>query len=96
MILLTIPVTLLSNLLTKAEETIYWIMRMVIYLWTGMLLFVQVKEIHGYDLGETVKNIFAILFVAAMAVVAMLTIGGILVQGFNFSNEFLRELLGYV
>lgn len=96
MILFTIPVTLLSNLFTKAEESIYWILRVAIYLWTGMLLFIQVKEIHGYDLGEALKNIFAILFVAAMTVVAMLTVGGILVQGFNFSNEFLRELLGYV
>ncbi len=95
LVLLTLPLALLSNVLTKAEESIYWIGRTVVYLWTALLLFIQVKEIHGYEMGETVRNILWILFVAAMAVVAAAAAGGILFQAYNFLNEFFRELLAY-
>ena len=96
LIVLSLPLALLSNVLTLAEGSIYHLAQTVILLWTGMLLFVQVKEIHGYGFGETVKNILWILFVAAMVVVAVLAVSGILIQGWNFLNEFFRELLGYV
>lgn len=96
LIVLSLPLALLSNVLTLAEGSIYYLMQTIIMLWTALLLFTQVKEIHGYGFGETVKNILWILFVAAMAVVAVLAIVGILIQGWNFLNEFFRELLGYV
>jgi len=95
LILLTIPLALVSNVLTQAEESIYWIGRAVLYMWTGLLLFIQVKEIHGYEMGETVRNILWILFVAAMTVVGVVVVGGILFQAYNFLNEFFRELLAY-
>ena len=96
MIVLSLPLALISNALTLAEGSIYHLLQVLIMLWTGFLLFLQVKEIHGYGFGETVKNILWILFVAAMAVVAVLAVSGILIQGWNFLNEFMRELLGYV
>jgi sugar lactone lactonase YvrE len=95
LILFTLPLALLSNVLTLAEQSIYWISRAVLYVWTGLLLFIQVKEIHGYEVGETVKNILWILFVAAMVVVAVAAVSGILFQAYNFLNEFFRELLAY-
>ena len=94
--LLALPIALVSNVLTLAEGAIYWIARSVVYLWVFLLLFIQVKEIHGYEFGETIKNILWILFAAAMAIVAVLTVAGILIQAYNFLNEFFRELLGYV
>lgn len=96
MIVLSLPLALLSNVLTLAEGSIYYLLQTIIMLWTVLLLFTQVKEIHGYGFGETVKNILWILFVAAMTVVALIAIVGILIQGWNFLNEFFRELLGYV
>jgi len=96
MIVLSLPLALVSNVLTLAEASIYTLAQTLILLWTLLLLFIQVKEIHGYGFGETVKNILWILFVAAMAVVAVLAIVGIMIQGWNFLNEFFRELLGYV
>ena len=96
LIVLSLPLAVLSNVLTLAEASIYSLVQTIILLWTVLLLFTQVKEIHGYGFGETVKNILWILFVAAMAVVAVLAIVGIMIQGWNFLNEFFRELLGYV
>ena len=93
---LSLPLALLSNALTLSEASIYHLAQVLIFLWTALLLFTQVKEIHGYGFGETVKNILWILFVAAMAVVAVLAVSGILIQGWNFLNELFRELLGYV
>ena len=96
LIVLSLPLALISNVLTLAEGSIYHLVQVLIFLWTAVLLFVQVKEIHGYGIGETVKNILWVLFVAAMVVVAVLAVSGILIQGWNFINEFFRELLGYV
>ncbi len=96
LVVFSLPLALVSNVLTLAEASIYSLVQTIIILWTVLLLFTQVKEIHGYGFGETVKNILWILFVAAMAVVAVLAIVGILIQGWNFLNEFIRELLGYV
>ncbi len=96
LVVFSLPLALVSNVLTLAEASIYSLAQTIIILWTVLLLFTQVKEIHGYGFGETVKNICWILFVAAMVVVAVLAIVGILIQGWNFLNEFIRELLGYV
>lgn len=96
LIVFSIPLAAVSNVLTLSESAIYGLLQVIIYLWTALLLFVQVKEIHGYGFGETVKNILWIFFVAAMMIVAVLAIVGILIQGWNFLNEFFRELLGYV
>ncbi len=96
LVVFSLPLALVSNVLTLAEASIYSLAQTIIILWTVLLLFTQVKEIHGYGFGETVKNICWIFFVAAMAVVAVLAIVGILIQGWNFLNEFIRELLGYV
>lgn len=96
LIVFTIPLALISNVLTLAEGSIYWIIRGFLYLWVLFLLFIQVKEIHGYEFGETIKNILWILFVAVMTMVAVMAVAGILMQAYNFLNEFIRELLGYV
>ena len=94
--LLILPLALISNVLTLAEGSIYTIAHVFIYLWMVFLLFLQVKEIHGYEFGETIKNILWILFVAAMTVVGIIAVVGIVIQGYNFLNEFFKELLGYV
>ncbi len=96
LIVFTVPLALISNALTLAEGSIYWIIRGFLYLWVLFLLFIQVKEIHGYEFGETIKNILWILFVAVMTIVAVMAVVGILIQAYNFVNEFIRELLGYV
>ena len=96
MMLFSPVLALLSNALTLAEGSIYWISRTVLMLWTALLLVLQVKEIHGYEMGETVRNILWILFVAAMAMVAAAAMGGIFYQAYNFLNEFFRELFAYV
>lgn len=96
MMLFSPVLALASNALTLAEASIYWIGRTVLMLWTALLLALQVKEIHGYEVGETVRNILWILFVSAMAVVVAAAVGGIFYQAYNFLNEFFRELFAYV
>jgi hypothetical protein len=64
--------------------------------WTFILMFVQVKEVHGYDFGETIKRVLAILFTIGIAVVLGAAIIGISIQAYNLANELIREVLGYV
>ncbi len=96
LVVCTLPLALLSNLLTKSEEAIYILCKVLLFGWTAILLFVQVKEVHGYELPETFVRILWILFTAAMIVVGLLAISGIVNQSYNFVNEFVRELTGYV
>ena len=96
LIVFMVPLSLLSNMLTLAEEPIYRICQFVLYGWTAFLLFMQVKEVQGYEVTETIKRILWILFTAAMIIFCCLAIFGIVNQSFNFVNEFTRELIGYV
>lgn len=71
-----IPLTVLSRGLTEMEKVIYDFSMGGIILWCGFLLFIMVKEIHGYELVETVKNILLTLFgMLMMAVIAFILFG---------------------
>ncbi|PLR67420.1 YIP1 family protein [Bacillus sp. UMB0893] len=68
-ILLGIPIAVMSNGLTLMETVIYDIAKNGTALWSVILMFLMVKEVHHFELGQTVKNI-------------MLTFSGMLVMGF--------------
>ena len=67
-LIFAVPLTILSRGLTQMETVIYDYSQKGILIWCAFLIFVKVKEIHGYEIGETLKNI-------------LLTIGGMLVMG---------------
>jgi len=95
-IVLSLLIALISNVLTRAELSIYNFMTFTVMAWTFILMFVQVKEVHGYDFGETIKRVLAILFTIGIAVVLGAAIIGISIQAYNLANELIREVLGYV
>jgi len=55
--LFVLPIALLSNVLSFNEEFLYTFSMDIIWFWTGLMLFIMVKEIHNYSFWETVRNV---------------------------------------
>lgn len=57
-----LPLQILSNVLTENESFIYTYGFLILYVWSAILFFTMVKEVHEYSFKETVKNLFITLF----------------------------------
>ena len=84
-----LPIALLSNLLTLNEAFIYTFSTQLMWFWTGLMLFIMVKEIHNYSVSETVRNVLTTLFTMAMFLLA----GYILYVLFNQLYEFILAII---
>lgn len=56
----------LSNVLTLNEVFLISFSQQLIWGWTGLMLFIMVREIHNYTLSETTTNILRTLFTMVM------------------------------
>ncbi|MDP4085329.1 MAG: YIP1 family protein [Bacillota bacterium] len=91
----SIPISIVSNVLTDAEKSIYSFLIFVVIAWVVIMLYLQVKEVQEYEIYETFKNIFLIIFTAILIVVFSFALYGIVLQSYSFLIEFLREVLAY-
>ncbi|SDX13932.1 YIP1 family protein [Paenibacillus sp. CF384] len=75
-IIFAIPLAIMSRGLTLMEGVIYNYSYNIVILWCALLLFIMVKEIHGYEIKETVRNIvLTIIGMLIMAFVAFILFG---------------------
>ena len=87
--LFALPIALLSNLLTLNETFLYTFSTQIIWFWTGLMLFIMVKEVHNYSLSETIRNILTTLFTMAL----FLLTGYILFVLFDQLYEFVLAIV---
>ncbi|MEJ5224297.1 MAG: YIP1 family protein, partial [Anaerolineales bacterium] len=87
--LFTLPIALLSNVLTLNEIFIYTFSMQLVLAWTGIMLVIMVKEVHNYSFSETVRNILTTLFTMGM----FLLTGYILYVLFNQLIEFILAIV---
>ncbi len=87
--LFALPIALFSNLLTLNESFLYHFSTQLMWFWTGLMLFIMVKEVHNYSLSETIRNILTTLFTIAM----FLLTGYILYVLFNQLYEFILAIV---
>lgn len=87
--LFSLPLTLISNLLTLNETFLYSFSTQLMLVWAGIMLVIMVKEIHNYSFSETVRNILATVFTMAI----FLLIGYILYVLFNQLYEFILAIV---
>ncbi|REE70581.1 Yip1-like protein [Paenibacillus taihuensis] len=75
-IIFAIPLAIISRALTLMEGVIYNYSYDFILLWSAVLIFIMVKEIHGYEIKESVRNIILTLIgMLIMAFVAFILFG---------------------
>jgi len=65
-ILLAIPITLISHVLTLSEAFVYQFLFYVAVGWSLVLQFIMIKEIHDYEIRDVIKNILLTLFAASI------------------------------
>lgn len=89
--LLALPIALLSNVLSTNEVFLYTFSTHLMWAWTGLMLFLMVKEIHNYSFGETVRNIWLTLFTMAVTMLAGYILYVLFLQMYDFIIALLRE-----
>ncbi len=84
---------LISNVLTYNEAFLYTFPQYVVIGWTLILLFLMVKQIHNYTVGETVKNIILTLFMVFIIIVVVFIIFVLFTQEVEFLQSIFREVI---
>jgi len=95
-IIFAVPVSILSNIFSGAEEAVYLFTIWFVKIWTGFFLFLGIMEVHAYSIPEAIVNTLWILFAGVMVILFSLAFFGITYQSVNFLYEFIREAIGYV
>jgi tetratricopeptide (TPR) repeat protein len=87
--LFVLPIALISNVLTLNEIFIYKFSLDIMWFWTGIMLFLMVKEIHNYSFSETVRNVLLTIFTMGL----FLLTGYILYVLFSQLYEFIVAII---
>jgi len=80
LVIVGLPMTLISNMMTLSEESIYSFMETAMVIWIGLLVFWKVQALQNYSVGETAMNIF-------LSLVTMTLLGVLVFITFGLSSE---------
>jgi sugar lactone lactonase YvrE len=80
LVLVGLPLTLMSNVMTLSEDSIYSFLQIGMIIWIGLLLFWKVQSMQNYSVGETTMNIF-------LSLVTMTLLGVLVFITFGLSSE---------
>jgi sugar lactone lactonase YvrE len=93
-IIFSVPITLLSRVLTLNERFVYTFLMQIAILWSLLLLFLMVKEIHGISIRGTFKNILMTVAGGLIMIVISFILYILLVdQVFEFIYSIFWEVL---
>lgn len=92
-IILTIPVVLMSHVLTFNEVFIFQAMNQIKFYWSLGLIILMMKEVHNYNIKALIKNIFLTLFVMVMIVVIVFLIYLLANQLYEYVFGIIREVI---
>lgn len=81
-----------SNVLTLNEVFLVSFSQQVILAWTGLMLFIMVREIHNYTISETTSNVLKTLFTMAMLALTAYILSLLFGQLFDFVNAVWQEI----
>ena len=91
-ILLAVPITLLSQVLTLSEAFVYQFLFQIAIGWSLLLQCIMIKEIHDYELRDVVKNIFLTIFAGAVLVLVVFILYLLLMQVAEFIQGVVMEV----
>lgn len=88
-IVLTIPLSLLTNILAKSEASVYSVIFYGTVAWVGLLLLMQIKILHDYELGKLV-------LVTLLTIIGMLIIWFVIIMIYGLVNQAVNFVLGLI
>jgi hypothetical protein len=91
-VLFALPIALISNVLTLNEEFLVSFSTNIMWFWTVLMLFIMVKEVHNYSVGETIRNVLLTLFTMVLFVLTGYILYVLFSQLFDFITAILQEV----
>ncbi|UVI29151.1 YIP1 family protein [Paenibacillus spongiae] len=91
-ILFSLPVTLLTNILSLEEADIVHTLTNLLFIWCGWLILIKIKILHDFELGKMLW--IAVLTVISMAIVLFVGIllFGLINQFVSFVTDIFKEV----
>ena len=86
-------IILLSNVLTYQEAVFYNVPLTFTLIWISIYFFFMIKEIHNYEVGETVNIIFKSMFTMLIMGIFIFVVYSLNSQIFTVSTEIVREMV---
>ena len=86
-------VILVSNFITLNESFLYTFGIGIMLIWTGILLFFNVKETHNYSVGQTFVNLFLSLLMMVVIIVILIMVYLMVLQVTNFVTDVVKEVI---
>jgi len=90
--LFALPIALISNVLTLNEVFLYTFSMNLVWVWTGIMLFLMVKEVHNYSFSETVRNLVLTIFTMGLFVLTGYILYVLFSQLYDFLSAILQEV----
>jgi len=91
-IVAALPISLLTRVLTLNEEFVYLLLIIAVVAWSVLLLFIMLKEMHDYNIRDTIKNILLTVFAGAVAVLVAFVLYLLLNQVYLFISNIVAEV----
>ncbi|XEC96368.1 YIP1 family protein [Paenibacillus tarimensis] len=91
-ILLIVPITLITNVLSLSEQSLYTSLTSLTLIWCGWLLLVKVKIIHDFELGKLLWITFISLLGMAIIWFVGVLMFGLINQLINFFTDLVKEM----
>ncbi len=91
-IMMTVPIILLSNVLTLNEIFIFQAVLFFRESWTLLLIVLMILEVHNYSIGELIKNILLTLFTMVVFVAILLLVYLLVIQMYDYIASIFKEV----
>ena len=92
LVLLIIPATAITNILTLSEATIYEMLVSVAWVWVGLLLFFGTMVTHDYSIGKNVLTCIGTIVAMALIIFCVLLFSTLVVKMVSFISGIVVEL----
>lgn len=93
-IIIMLPfIVIISNVLTYNESFIYYFALIVMFIWTGILLFVIIKETHNYTFKQTIVNFILTALMMFILIVVVILLYIIIYQVCGFVIDLVKEAI---
>lgn len=96
LVVFMIPFILLTNVLTLNELVIYQLSVWFMIIYTLILVFIGIKEIHNYEIKETFKNLLLTIFVMLIIILILFIIYVFGSQLWTFLESLIKEAFNRV
>ena len=86
-------IILVSNALTLNEGFLYYFPLVVMFIWTGILLFVVIKETHNYSVKKTIVNFLLTALMMFVLVIVIILLYLVFAQLIGFFVDMFKEVI---